>query len=100
MALSLKPGVLFDRIDISILKALPDIETIFRGHGLDTVITSARDGEHMTNSLHYIGKAIDIRTREISPFILAEIHRECQDGLGSDYDVVLEKNHLHVEFDP
>ncbi len=68
-------------------------------------ITSAKDGSHMAGSLHYENRAYDIRTRNIvglAEFPLAG--RTWVDRmrlvLGDDYDVVLEKDHIHAEYDP
>src|SRR5574342_91634 len=102
MALSLKPGVLFEDIHSRIIDALPIIDAICVKHGIPFVITAARDGVHKANSLHYVGRAIDIRTRDLPPLSRPEFHFDIQTALGSDYDVVLETKspHVHVEFDP
>jgi len=69
--------------------------------GVELVITSGRDGEHQKNSLHHVGCAVDIRIRRLTP---AGKRRLCQhlklllDARG--YDVVLESDHLHIEWDP
>lgn len=64
----------------------------------NVVITSARDGEHMKNSKHYDGHALDLRTRTLpDPKLAAEL---LQNKVGDQYDVVLESDHIHVEFDP
>src|SRR3990167_7878975 len=62
-------------------------------------ITSCRDGVHKDGSLHYKGEAFDFRTwywrkEEVGKLVL-DLMRE----LGSDYDVVLERDHCHVEYD-
>jgi hypothetical protein len=66
-------------------------------------ITSANDSEHMEGSLHYENRAFDIRIKNI---IGARNHEarlwaeRMQVALGDDYDVLLEKDHIHVEYDP
>jgi len=62
-------------------------------------ITSVTDSQHGNTSLHYVGYAIDIRIRELhsKPEDLADALR---DSLVSDYDVILESNHIHVEYQP
>ena len=99
MALSLKPGVLFEEIHERIVEALPTLERIYAHFGKTLVITSARDGKHKAGSLHYEGKAIDLRTRDFTPLRRQDVHFECQNQLGVDFDVVLEKDHIHCEFD-
>lgn len=64
------------------------------------VITSANDGKHMTNSLHYKDLAWDLRTNNIPDAgKVEEIARTLRIDLGSDWDIVVEKDHLHCEFD-
>lgn len=64
------------------------------------VITSWMDGKHINGSKHFSGLALDFRTRILTE---SEKHRFTQalrDELGRDFDVVLESDHLHVEYDP
>ena len=68
--------------------------------GYDCVITSLYDGTHMTGSLHYQGRAADFRTRHVAKEHLADLLQEIRNNLGPLFDVVLEKDHAHVEFDP
>jgi len=66
-------------------------------------ITSAADGKHMAKSLHYVNRAFDVRIRNIVGDIDAEAALWCErlrSTLGKDYDVVLEGDHIHIEFDP
>lgn len=83
------------------------------------VITSANDSEHSAHSLHYVGRALDIRflgerPGAIKPRITVaggsqeEEQRRgarfwvgrMRQQLGPHYDVVLEGNHIHAEYDP
>ena len=66
----------------------------------DAVVTYTTNGTHSSGSLHYSGNAIDLRTRDLS-----NNQRQCtterlRDALGSDYDVINEGDHIHVEYDP
>lgn len=64
----------------------------------DIVITSTTGGQHVPGSKHYAGRAIDVRTRNwIEPQAVAEAVATV---LGPDFDVILESDHLHIEFDP
>ena len=67
--------------------------------GVDCVMTSASDGAHMLNSLHYGGKAIDLRTRTLTNTQTTQLLQAIQDALGSQFDVILEDTHLHLEWD-
>lgn len=68
-------------------------------------LTSGTDGTHGKSSRHYIGDAIDLRTREFpnggnnSPFI-DEAVLIIQKRLGNQYQVIRESNHLHLQFRP
>lgn len=75
---------------------LQGIDHIFMKYGVEAVITSGKDSVHGDNSKHYLGLAIDLRTYHV----LDRIVQDLKNHLGKDYDVVLEKDHIHVEYDP
>lgn len=66
----------------------------------DIVITSGTDSKHMPGSRHYSGDALDLRRSNIPPKWLDRYLTQLRGRLGSDYDVVLEHDHIHVEYDP
>ena len=66
----------------------------------DCVITSASDGKHGLNSLHYKGQALDLRTRHLNGQGLQAVYHKLKESLGEQFDVVLESDHIHVEWDP
>lgn len=66
----------------------------------DVVITSGTDGTHMKGSKHYSGNALDVRTSNIPKDWLKVYIDRVKNRLGPDYDLVLEVDHLHVEYDP
>jgi hypothetical protein len=68
--------------------------------GKPAVITSGREGNHSENSLHYVGAAIDLRVWYMTPSERREYREVLAEVLGDDFDVVLETNHVHVEYDP
>jgi hypothetical protein len=68
-------------------------------------ITSANDSHHMDGSLHFYNRAFDIRISNIIagtefPHTARVWAEKMQVALGDDYDVVLEHDHIHVEYDP
>ena len=75
-------------------------ESVFKKYSADLVITSVSNGKHMPTSRHYGGYAFDARTRDIMPTELKELTEDVSEALGNEFDVVLEVDHLHVEFDP
>lgn len=61
-------------------------------------ITSAKDGIHMKNSKHYSGEAIDIRKLDMKNVNV--VVEKIKEYLGKNYDVINEKTHIHIEYDP
>ena len=66
-------------------------------HGREFVITSITDGKHSTTSLHYCGCAFDCRVYGLYD---KDVRDEIKARLNNDYDVILEDNHIHIEFQP
>jgi len=64
------------------------------------VVTSAFDGQHKPGSLHYVGRALDFRIWDVPSEERADLAAHIRDRLGPDFDVVLEANHIHIEYDP
>lgn len=84
----------------SALKTIELCCKIANGENYDITITSARDGSHMKNSLHYVGLAIDIRSHDMSNITesakwidkFLNINSKC-------FDIVIENDHIHIEYD-
>lgn len=82
---------------VEIAVALMIADQVYSKHGFDCVLTSADDGSHSRTSLHYSGNAIDLRRYYENFGVVVEEIKKC---LNKDYDVVLEGNHLHIEYQP
>lgn len=84
----------------SALKTIELCCKIANGDSYEITITSARDGSHMKNSRHYVGLAIDIRSRDMSNITesakwidkFLNINSKC-------FDIVIENDHIHIEYD-
>lgn len=74
-------------------------EAVFAKYGSELVITSANDGKHRQDSLHYKGRALDLRTWHVSGREW-QVAKDLQRALGDDFDVVAESDHIHLELDP
>jgi hypothetical protein len=99
--MKLKQGVTLDsRVKAPILYALGIAEVLFRQFNRELVVTSLTEGEHKTDSLHYKGLAADIRIRHLSAQEQRDVFvrfKNILDYMG--FDVVLEADHIHIEFD-
>ena len=92
----------------ALMMGLTVVEGVFRNFGVqEVVITSLNDGAHEFNSLHYQGLAADIRlvthpyyngyyTHALNQAILVESTRR----LSKHFDLLLESDHFHLEYDP
>lgn len=108
--LMLKPGVRLKGVQPPIAIAINVVHSLWVrefGDPIPCVVTSLTDGKHKDNSLHYIGLAVDFRTKNIARgnACLEDFAAEIRNALGGDFDVILEgvgtpNEHLHVEYDP
>lgn len=98
--LLLKPGVRIHGLRPETLLGIQVAHSCFAGRGLETVVTSVTDGRHSRGSLHYQGAAFDLRTRHVPADAVASLAAGIRTALGGDFDVVVEKTHLHVEYQP
>jgi len=74
---------------------------VFAKHGLDCIITEATGSKHGYASIHYLGLAIDLRTSHIKTQAkLNSIMADLKSSLNEQYDIVLESNHIHIEYQP
>ena len=98
--MKIKPGVDLRGVRPEIVVAMLLLEPVLLEHDSDFVVTSCTDGKHMAGSKHYEGLAIDVRSRNLPK----ERHTACliamRETLGPQFDVILEGDHFHVEFDP
>lgn len=96
--MKIKPGVDLRGLQPQMAVAAMIAEGVWAMHGkTELTITSGAEGKHMTNSLHYKGLAIDIRLPSADPAAAVLALRA---NLGAQFDVVLEVDHIHLEFDP
>ena len=75
---------------------------IWAAHGKELVITSPpdmEDYEHGPFSWHYYGMATDLRSTYFSTDEAREVANELRKRLPAEYQVIVEKNHIHVECD-
>lgn len=91
--MKIKDGVQMRAMSAQIALAICVADRLLGG---ELVLTSVTDGVHSSGSLHYVGQAFDMRL----PFKAAIFVEQLKEALGAEFDVVLEKDHIHVEFQP
>lgn len=103
----IKPGVQVEGVKPETLIGMMVADEVWRQYipgGI--VVTSVMEGVHKTGSKHYIGRAFDLRLPVVvDSQVLVEKLREAlgekpAELAGGSWDVVLEADHIHVEFDP
>jgi hypothetical protein len=78
---------------------IPFHAAILAPGGYDVTITSGCDGKHKDGSRHYKGLAIDFRTRDFPEGCkLATWRDRLAKRLGDEYFVLIEPDHLHVQW--
>jgi hypothetical protein len=83
-----------------IVLALIIAESVYQQWRAEIVITSANDAKHSETSLHYAGNAVDIRIATLLPNEREPIRDQIKAALNNDFDVILESDHIHIEYQP
>ncbi len=100
----LKPGVSVNGLKPEMNVAIQAVSDLFGIDGYDVIITSGVDGVHSRTSLHYVGYALDFRTRHIPRGRTLQYVQKLKQHLGSEFDVLFESSkeseHMHIEFQP
>lgn len=111
--MDIKKGASLEGIKPEVKHAIEVIDKIYIANGADLTITSGTegkpgDGVHKHDSLHYSGQAFDCRTwvfkndqnGQTSMKKVNAVAKQIREALGRDYDVLVESDHIHVEYDP
>lgn len=99
-------GVDVSKLKRPIRKILPKVDSVFLLHNAWAILTSTNSGNHSAGSLHFADLAVDFDYAGPHPSIpehrerLKEISITLAEKLPSCYQVVYEKDHIHVEYDP
>lgn len=93
----IKAGVSIERLKRPVRRILNKLVVIYASYGYDLIITSTYEGTHSPSSLHYDDNAIDV---DDPPEHKEDLTRKIKDSLGKDFDVILESDHIHIEYDP
>ena len=95
-----KNGVCIDGMKPEILLAIVAMHECYQRRGKTLMLTSVGDGKHMQGSKHYQGLAFDCRISNLGVGEPEKIAKELRLALHPLFDVVLESDHIHVEYDP
>ena len=94
-----KPGVDVSGLYPETLLGMLVAEEVFKDYSQRFTVTSVRDGTHKPNSLHYKGLAFDIRIYDLRGMSAGLMALHLRDRLPAGYQVIVESDHIHVEFD-
>lgn len=99
--MKIKPGVRVLGVRPEIVMGLLVMQGVYARLGAleSFVVTSIIEGEHSSGSLHYMGCGADLRRPPSDP-LAKQIVAEAKAALGDDFDIVLESDHIHMEFQP
>ena len=99
--MKIKDGVRFVSPIAAMLHASMVVEGVFNAFntGHDCTLTGGIE-KHNTPSRHCVGGAYDYRTFNLSEENQEKFRARVSSRLGDGFDVVLESDHLHVEYDP
>jgi hypothetical protein len=97
---SIKPGVDLHGIRPEMVIAILVAASVYNSFDVPLVITSVNDSTHSPGSKHYVGLGVDLRTSNVLQKDLPTLHKLLKEALGVQFDTILEKDHIHIEFDP
>jgi hypothetical protein len=98
----LKQGASLVGVQWQMFAAAIIAEPIFNAAGQELVITSGSDGKHPDKkNIHGRGFALDLRTRDLkTTAAVIAVANALRAALSPAYDVVVENDHIHAEYDP
>jgi len=80
--------------------AITICDGVMSKYGVECVLTSVTDSKHGRGSFHYLGLAFDLRSRDLTAIERNQVLLSLKDALGPEFDVVLESDHFHIEWNP
>ena len=99
--IKLKTGVKLANLQPQIALAIQVAYSVYQDNGFnDLRITSLNDSGHSHTSLHYSGNAVDLGVIGFVDAQRAKLAQEINGALGTDFDVLDEGNHIHIEYQP
>jgi len=100
MSIELKESVVLSGVRPEMVVGLIAAEGVYSFYSIPLVVTSVTDGSHGPHSRHRVGLGADLRTFNVPEDTIPEIVDDLKRVLGPHFDVVLESDHIHLEYDP
>lgn len=97
--MQLKKGVTLKGMSAVLFPAMLIIDQYFQSINKAFVITSITDSVHKVGSKHYKGEAFDFRISNLTTKEVLTMQDCLISLLYGNYDVILEKDHFHIEFE-
>jgi hypothetical protein len=111
--MDIKKGASLEGVTPQTIKAIEIVDNIYLSFGENLTVTSGTegrpgDGVHKHDSLHYTGNAFDCRIwvfkkadgQNTDMAKVNTVAKQIREALGKDYDVLVEADHIHIEYDP
>ena len=105
--LNFKQGTVVRLLDTALIPGLVALLTFMESilDITEITVTSVNEGRHMSGSLHYQGRALDIRSKIYEPEKVAKVVAEFKQFYDRDYDLIWEaqgepNEHLHLQYNP
>lgn len=97
-----RPGVRFDPCSPDLVDGLLRCQVALIRFGYQLMVTKGSEGVHPAEGRcdpHYLGYAVDLRSRDMRVADVPTVVRELRLVLGKNWTVVQESDHIHVQCD-
>lgn len=98
--MAFKDGTRLFGLKAELIPAMVVAEGLCHEYGVQPVVTSIADGTHKPFSSHVRGMAFDLRVRDIPETKREGFRRKLESRLTSEFQVILEPTHIHIQFKP
>lgn len=97
----IKDGASIRGLQPEIAIAYVIVESVYNEFETEAILTEGTGAEHSAGSLHYVGYGLDVRIWNIpEKYTAQQVAQKIRQKLGQEFDVVLESNHIHIEYQP
>lgn len=96
----IKKGVKICSLTPQAVLMIAIVNDYYKEMKIDCIITSCNDGKHIDKSFHRFGFAIDFRSNNIRKENQLNFWKGLKEVLGDNFQVIFEKDHFHIEYDP